>query len=119
MNKYIIMLAHAVVLASILTFSHGILKWVSSQAHSDYLQLLVSQWKYVLIALSMYGVVFFYYILVLRGSPISTLYPVYTGLSVLLVMLAGRLVFQEVISPYQVLGAAFILTGIVVTGINA
>lgn len=113
------MLTHAVVLASLLAFSHGVLKWVSSQAHSDYLELMLSQWKLVLFALSIYGLVFFYYILVLRSSPISTLYPVYTGLSVLCVMLIGRLVFQETISPNQILGAGLILAGIVLTGINS
>jgi small multidrug resistance pump len=119
MNKYLMMLTHAALLASLLAFSHGVLKWVSSQAHTDYLQLILSQWKLVMLALSIYGLVFFYYILVLRSSPITSLYPVYTGLSVLFVMLVGRLVFHETVSPYQILGAGFILAGIVLTGYNS
>jgi small multidrug resistance pump len=116
MSKYSIVLMHALLLASLLAFSHGILKWVSIQAHDGYWQLLLTQWKGVLVALSIYGFIFFYYIVVLRSSPVSILYPVYTGLSVLLVLLAGRFVFQEPVGTAQVAGAVCILAGIVLMG---
>ncbi|WP_058020777.1 DMT family transporter [Pseudohongiella spirulinae] len=116
MSKYSIVLMHAFLLASLLAFSHGILKWVSVQAHDDYWQLMLTQWKGVLAALAIYGFIFFYYILVLRSSPVSILYPVYTGLSVLFVLVAGRLVFQEPVGIPQVAGAVCILAGIVLMG---
>jgi small multidrug resistance pump len=41
---------------------------------------------------------------------------VYTGLSVLFVLLIGRLVFSEPLTSVQVLGAGFVLMGIVLMG---
>jgi multidrug transporter EmrE-like cation transporter len=113
------MIFHALLLASLLASSHGVLKWVSVQPHDSYFELLFSQWKYILLALMIYGFVFFYYILLLRTSPISSLYPIYTGLSVLAVMLIGRMVFSEAISILHGVGAALILTGIVLMGWNS
>ncbi len=119
MSKYLVLLMHAAILATLLAASHALLKWVSVQAHDNYIQLLLSQWKGVLLALSIYGFIFFYYIIILRSSPVSILYPVYTGLSVLLVLLAGRFIFSEPINLAQMLGAGFILTGIILMGSNS
>lgn len=118
MNKYLVLLMHAATLATLLATSHAVLKWVSVQAQDSYGQLLLTQWKGVLLALSLYGFIFFYYIVVLRSSPVSILYPVYTGLSVLLVLLVGHFVFSEPISQAQILGAGFVLIGIVLMGGN-
>lgn len=115
-GKYLQITMHAMILALLLASSHGLLKWVSLQRHENYIELLFDQWKAIILSLTIYGVVFFYYILVLRSSPVSTLYPIYTGLSVLLVLLIGRVVFSEPVGGYQMLGAAFILTGIVLMG---
>jgi len=118
MSKYATLLTHAFLLALLLATSHAILKWVSVQAHDNYLQLLLTQWKGILLSLTMYGFIFFYYIVVLRSSPVSILYPVYTGLSVLFVLLVGRFAFSEPVSTAQVLGAGCILAGIVLMGAN-
>ena len=107
---------HAFLLALTLSISHAVLKWVSIQQHSDYMQLLVAQWKMIFIALFLYGLVFFYYVFVLRSSPISSLYPIYTGLSVLFVMLLGSTIFGEPVTLMKSSGAALILTGIVLMG---
>ncbi len=119
MNKFVMVLIHSFLLAALLAFSHGLLKWVSAQSHENYFDLLLEHWTYVLFALSIYGLVFFYYIFVLRSVPISSLYPIYTGLSVLFVMLIGRFLFNEMVSFYQIAGTALILAGIVVMGGNA
>ena len=119
MTKAMVLMMHAFLLAALLASSHGVLKWVSVQPHEDYFELLLAQWKYILLALTIYGVVFFYYILVLRSSPISSLYPIYTGLSVLAVMLVGRIVFSETISLVHGIGAALVLSGIMVIGWNS
>ena len=119
MNKFIPLVIHAFVLATLLASSHGVLKWVSVQPHDDYFELLLAQWKYILLALTIYGLVFFYYIFVLRSSPISSLYPIYTGLSVLFVIVIGSVVFSEPITSFQVFGSALVLTGIVMMGWNS
>lgn len=116
MSKYIWILSHALILATLLATSHAVLKWVSVQAHDNYVNMLLGQWKAVFLALALYGFIFFYYIVVLRSSPVSILYPVYTGLSVLFVLLVGRFVFSEPLSTAQVLGAGCILAGIVLMG---
>jgi small multidrug resistance pump len=116
LSKYSLVLLHALMLAGLLAGSHAVLKWVSLQAHESYAQLLLSQWKAILLALSVYGFIFFYYIIVLRSSPVSILYPVYTGLSVLFVLLVGRYFFHESVSAVQIAGACSILLGIVLMG---
>lgn len=116
MSRFLLMVTHAFLLALLLASSHALLKWVSSQPHSNYVQLLMEQWRYIFLSLLIYGLVFFYYLVVLRSSPISTLYPIYTGLSVLMVLLAGRFLFQEAVTVYQIAGAGFILAGIVLMG---
>lgn len=118
MTKFLPLIVHSVLLAATLALSHAVLKWVSIQENENYFQLLLTQWKYIILALSLYGLVFFYYIFVLRSSPISTLYPIYTGLSVLFVMLFGYLVFGEIMTLPRMLGALLILAGIVVMGWN-
>lgn len=116
MINYVAILTHALILATLLASSHGILKWVSVQPHDTYVQMLLQQWKAVFAALALYGFIFFYYIVVLRSSPVSILYPVYTGLSVLFVLLVGRFLFSEPLGSAQVVGAGFILVGIVLMG---
>ncbi len=118
MTKFLPLFIHSFLLAAILSLSHAVLKWVSIQENENYWQLLLEQWKYILLALSLYGLVFFYYIFVLRSSPISSLYPIYTGLSVFFVMLLGAMVFQEAITFSRAVGALLILSGIVIMGWN-
>jgi small multidrug resistance pump len=107
------LIANAVLLASLLTLSHAVLKWVSIQAAGNYLELITRYWWAVGGALLIYGFIFFYYIVVLRSQALSQLYPIYTGLSLLLVTLAGVLFFAESLSLLQVLGAGLIVVGIV------
>lgn len=116
MTKYVWILSHALILASLLAGSHALLKWVSVQPNNGYIDMLFNHWKGVFAALALYGFIFFYYIVVLRSSPVSILYPVYTGLSVLFVLLVGRFVFSEPLTSIQVLGAGFVLAGIVLMG---
>ncbi|NQV69657.1 MAG: EamA family transporter [Pseudohongiella sp.] len=118
MSKFTLLLTHAFILAFMLASSHALMKWVSVQAHDNYLDLLLRQWPPILLSLFIYGIVFFYYILVLRSSPISTLYPIYTGLSVLFVLLVGTVLFKEAVSIWQIMGTALILSGIVLIGVN-
>ena len=118
MNKYVSILSHALILASLLASSHALLKWVSVQPNNGYMDMLLTQWKGIFAALALYGFIFFYYIVVLRSSPVSILYPVYTGLSVLFVLLAGRFVFSEPLTGLQILGAGFVLAGIVLMGVS-
>jgi len=117
LTGYVALLFNSLLLATLLASSHGVLKWVADQSQDDYSQLL-AQWKYIGLALSIYGFIFFYYILVLRSSPVSLLYPVYTGLSVIFVLFVGRIFFDEPVGIFQALGVLAIVVGIVLLGLG-
>lgn len=105
-------LFHAIFLASLLTISHSLLKWVSIQQHESYIKVIQEQWFVIGLALSMYGFIFFYYIYVLKNIPLSSLYPIYTGLSIIFVLLSAKLFFNESFNTTQIFGALFITFGI-------
>ena len=109
-------LFHAVFLSILLAVSHSLLKWVSDQGQSGYLKNLLDHWYLVIFALAIYAFIFFYYIFVLKTTSISLLYPVYTGLSVVFVFVAGQLFFGEEPGAMQQLGAIFVICGIVLLG---
>lgn len=103
---------NAVLLAILLTLSHGILKWVSTHQSETFLESLVEYWWAVGLAIGLYVFIFFYYIYVLRSVPIGYLYPVYTGLSIVLVFAMGAWLFDETVSISQIVGGTLILSGI-------
>jgi len=45
MTKYIWILSHALILASLLAGSHALLKWVSVQPNNGYIDMLFNHWK--------------------------------------------------------------------------
>jgi len=102
-------------LASLLAFSHGLLKWVSSQqihVEGGYFALLFKYWFFVGAAISVYVFIFFYYIYVLRNVNIGSFYAAYTGLSITFVFLIGIYYFQEPMQLPQLLGIFLIIVGI-------
>ena len=107
---------HAAVLAFLLSVSHGILKYASSKKHDSFIDLISSQWHLIILALSMYGIVFLYYLFILRSNPISSLYPIYTGLSIFFVSFMGYFIFNEPISTQNIIGIVLIITGVLITG---
>jgi len=107
---------HAVLLAFLLSASHGILKYSTTKHHDSFVDLLRSQWHLIILALSMYGFVFLYYLFVLRSSPISFLYPIYTGVSILFVSILGHFLFKEPISVKHFVGIALIISGVFIIG---
>ncbi|MDX1431383.1 MAG: SMR family transporter [Gammaproteobacteria bacterium] len=112
-------LLNALLLAGLLTLSHGLLKWVSTHRQATYLETLVEYWWAVGLAMSLYVFIFFYYVYVLRSVPIGYLYPVYTGLSIVFVFAMGAWFFGEPTSAAQIAGSALILVGIfLVTGVG-
>jgi len=110
-------LLNALLLASLLAFSHGLLKWVSSQQSESYLHSLTQYWWVIGLAIGIYVFIFFYYAYVLRTLAIGVLYPAYTGLSIVLVLLMGVWLFGENITLWQIAGCLLIICGIfLVTG---
>jgi len=106
-------LLNAIALATLLTFSHGLMKWVANKnIEVDYLSTVINNWFYIGLAISVYGFLFLYYIQILKKVNIGIFYASYTGLSLVLVLLVGVLFFQEHISQRQILGIVCIIVGI-------
>lgn len=110
------LLMNAVLLSSLLAFSHALLKWVARHEVSGYMEMMLRFWPFVFASLALYGFIFFYYIQVLRRHDIGILYGVYTGLSVVLVLMIGMFFFRESLTRLQLLGCLFIVVGILLIG---
>ena len=106
------MLVNAAALALVLTTAHALLKWASQKPHATFIELLMSQGAVVAIALALYGGVFMWYLHALRKFEMSQLFPLYTGLTLILVAVVGVLLFHERLSPMQVGGIALIIGGL-------
>jgi len=109
---FISALLNALMLASLLAFSHGLLKWVAIQKVDGYFDLLAQYWWIICVAIGIYVFIFFYYAYVLRFVQISTFYPIYTGLSIILVFLIGIGWFGETMRWPQAIGCLLIISGI-------
>ncbi len=108
-----VLLAHAVVLASLLALSHGLLRQAAS------LDTVLWAWPrvgYSVAAMSLYVLIFAYYASLLERMPLSRLYPVYTGLSVVLVYTAGVTWFDESWSARSVAGVVLLVIGVLLVG---
>jgi len=109
-------IANTLFLATLLATSHSLMKWAALRVNESGPQAYIEHWWVVGLALTIYGFLFGYYIWVLRWVPLSTLYPAYTGLSVVLVMLVGVLYFSESAGARAWLGAALIVVGVLLIG---
>jgi small multidrug resistance pump len=99
-------------LAFLLAFSHGLLKWISAQEASNFLEKVSLYWWQLGLAIGIYVFIFFYYAYLLQKISLSALYPAYTGLSIVLVAAVGALIFDEAVTIYQVIGILLIILGV-------
>lgn len=113
MKFFAFVLLNAVFLAVLLTASHGIMKWIASNAHGGIARAALDHWLALSVALGVYVFLFAYYLYALRVFQISVLYPVYTGLSVVLVFLLGVMYFGETITGVKILGCILVVLGVV------
>ena len=97
----------ALALAATLTFSHILLKSASVDANFSGIWLLKLS-----ISIALYVIVFLFYSFALRHFNISTLYPIYTALSILGVFFAGILLFNEVLTLQKTIGLVLLLVSI-------
>nr|WP_297398851.1 multidrug efflux SMR transporter [uncultured Marinobacter sp.] len=64
-----------------------------------------------------YSVAFYLLALALRSIPIGTAYAIWAGLGILLVALAGWLVFGQKLDAWGMLGMALIVAGVVILNV--
>jgi small multidrug resistance pump len=103
---------NAVLLASMLAFSHGIMRWVALRAKGSFLDLVTDYWLPLGCAISIYVFLFLYYTQLLRSTALNLLYPIYAGLSIMFVFLIGVWFFGESTNILKVSGCVLIVCGI-------
>ena len=97
----------ALALSLVLTLSHALLR-----AAAAYTPMALPWIIRVASALSLYGLVFLAYTLLLRYYDISVLYPLYTTLSIIGVSLVGIFYFGESMTAYKLAGMTLLFIGI-------
>lgn len=107
MNKTIEVILSGATLATVLTISHALLRASSTLAPTELTWI-----ARVSSSLFLYAIVFFAYTWLLRHFEISSLYPIYTGLSIVGVAMTGVVYFGENWSFLKITGIIFILTGV-------
>lgn len=110
------MIADVLLLSSLLASSHGLLKWAARHATPGPFSIFSKHSIGIGASLGIYGLVMLLYIYVLRTQDITKLYPAYTGLSILLVLLIGVLFFHEKLTKLQITGCVAIIIGICLIG---
>ena len=103
-------------LAATLALSHALLR---SAALLD-----VGRWEFPYLwrigaALALYGAVFASYAWLLRLFELSLLYPLYTGLSVVLVFATGIVFFSEAVSLPKIAGVVLVIVGVGLISVKA
>lgn len=106
-------LVFSVLLSFILAISHTLLK--SSAIHSF---LSIKWFAFVFSSMLLYFAVFIMYSILLKHFELSKLYPLYTALSVILVMLSGVYFFGEELSPFKIIGAVSLIFSIFVMSLS-
>ncbi len=105
-------LANALFLSLMLSFSHGLLKWISIQEGGSQIDVMFKFWWVLTTSIFIYVIIFFYYAYILRFASISILLPVYTGLSIIFVFIMGVWFFQEPWNWQHVAGCLLIIAGV-------
>jgi multidrug transporter EmrE-like cation transporter len=111
-------IVQSLLLASLLACSHGILKWAAIKSKGGLLSILERHWLLVIAALLIYGFLFFYYLVLLQRFKLASIYSIYTGLAILLVVLSGTLFFHESLTRAQVIGCVCIVIGVLLVGMT-
>jgi len=107
MNQAVKAAIAATLLASTLTLSHALMRAAAN--HPPF----AMGWAIRLgSALALYSAIFFAYSYLLRRFELSSLYPTYTGLSMIGVCLVSWIYFNETITPQKLLGTTAIVIGV-------
>lgn len=70
-------------------------------------------WPSLLVVLG-YAIAFYFLSLTLKAIPVGTAYAIWSGLSIVLISLAGWLIYGQKLDAASMIGMAFIVAGVVV-----
>ena len=96
----------------LLTTANILLKMVSAVETETGIEMYTASPIKLLISSGLFFGIFLLYPFVLRFYPISVVFPCYTGITVLLVMLSSALLFDEKIGLPQLAGSVLLVIGI-------
>ena len=103
---------YAALLAFGLTIAHAFLKSAADGDHQSAIELYTQNIGKIGTALFFYFGVFLIYPVLLRYYPLNLFFPIYTGLTILFVAVAGNLFFDEKFTALQIAGMGFLIIGI-------
>ena len=107
MKSTLLLILSAFALALTLTSSHALLRSAAAFAPMGGPWIIRTG-----AALFLYALVFFVYSALLRHFDISTLYPLYTALSIIGVSVLGMALFGESVTSSKIVGLALMTAGI-------
>jgi|SRR3990167_3662349 len=73
-----------------------------------------TRWQPSALVVAGYGLAFFFLSLTLRSIPVGIAYAIWAGAGVVLVSIAGWLLYQQVLDGAAILGIGLIVTGVLV-----
>lgn len=103
----------AALLAVALAVANIFLKLAAGGGQQSALELYTNNIGKISIALFFYFGVFLVYPLLLKHFPLNVIFPIYTGLTILFVTIAGVLMFEEKFALHQLVGVGLLIAGIV------
>ena len=99
-------------LAVCLVVANILLRMIADNKSVSGLEMYLENPGKLLLALTLYFGVFLAYPMILKFYPMNIVFPVYTGLAVLLVTLAGACLFGENLHPIQYVGIALLVLSV-------
>jgi multidrug transporter EmrE-like cation transporter len=110
--NYVYPILASAVLAVLLATANVLLKMVSAVETDTGIEMYIASPMKILFSISLYFGVFLLYPYVLRLYPMSIVFPVYLGLTIMLIMLSGVVLFDEKIALSQIAGSVLLVIGI-------
>ena len=95
-----------------LTTANILMKKVSAVETNTYIEMYTASPLKMLVASGLFFGVFLLIPFVLRFFPMTIVFPCYTGITMLLIMLAGTVIFDEKVALPQIAGSILLVIGI-------
>jgi small multidrug resistance pump len=110
--KFLYPILVSTVIALLMATANILLKMVSAVETDTGIEMYTASPIKFLISIGLFFGVFLLYPYVLRFYPMSIVFPCYTGITVLLIMLSGAFLFDEKIALPQIAGSILLVIGI-------
>jgi small multidrug resistance pump len=110
--NYLYPILASAVLAGLLTSANILMKMVSAVETDTYIGMYLASPVKILISSGLFFGVFLLIPYILRFFPMTIIFPCYTGITVLLIMVAGTVLFDEKVALPQIAGSILLVISI-------